>query len=365
MKIGILTFHNAYNFGALLQAYALETFLERQGNTVEILDYHNPHIDKAYVYFDKKSLHILNPFKSLKYIAISYYRKKKYSEFRKYVLTLLNISQRLYNLNDSAIREKDIVIVGSDQLWNKNLTGNNDLFYWGEFTKFSRARAITYAVSMNSDSLTPSDLDFVRSHLANFSALSVRETDLADKLRPLTSKTIHVSLDPTLIVDSDIWRELIKEGKGAMKKPYVLVYAILERKKVIECARIFALKHNLNLVMMRPIAEVMPFSGFYQPSSPLDFLSAIAQADYVFTSSFHGLAFSIIFHREVYVMGDSGKNERMKSLLNGLDIGNRFIENDDNIPLSKINYDIVENKLATLRSISQKYLIEELDILKK
>lgn len=358
MKIGILTFHNAYNYGAVLQAYALQCFLKGEGHQVEIVDYHNYKVDQSYIVFRRRNILRLNFIKAISSLLISIYRSSLYPRFKKNVEKRLCLSDRVYKLNDTPIINKDVIVVGSDQLWNKKITGLHDPFYWAEFTKQSNVKAITYAVCMNLESLTEEDLDTIKENLQNFSSLSVRESNLASLLQPLTPMHIHISLDPTLMVERTLWTNLLKNEKKSFKNPYILVYAILERQKVIENAKRFASSHNMQLVVMSPIAEVKPFKKYFQPSSPLGFMNAIAHASCVITSSFHGLAFSIIFHKEFYVMGDSGRNERMKSLLNSLGIGSRFVSEIEEADSAVIDYKMVENKLRILRSDSQNYLKE-------
>ena len=358
MKIGILTFHNAYNYGAVLQAYALQCFLEREGHQVEIVDYHNQKIDQSYVIFRYRKFIRLNLIKAIYSLLNSIFRHTLYSRFKRNVKKGLYLSKRVYELNDTPIKNKDVIIVGSDQLWNKKLTGLYDPFYWAEFTKQSNVKAITYAVCMNSDSLTEEDFSIIKEKLQNFSSLSVREDSLACLLKPLTSTPIHISLDPTLMVERTLWVNLIKNEKMPLDAPYILVYAILERQKVIENAKRFASSHNMKMIIMSPIAEVIPFNNYYQPSSPLGFMNAIAHASYVITSSFHGLAFSVIFHKEVYVMGDSGRNQRMNSLLNILGIEGRFVSEIEEADTSTIDYELVDTKLNLLRIDSQSYLKE-------
>ena len=355
MKIGILTFHNAYNFGAILQAYALQTFLEDKGHQVDILDYRNEEVELSYKLFCFEKMPIYNPLRCVAYWAIQLFRYSKYRQFKKEVYRLLNISSQIIDVNDTILAEKDIIVVGSDQLWNRKITGTFDPMYWGDFSKQINGKVITYAVCMNTDSLTSGDFQFIKRHLENFTSLSVRENDLADILKPLASNKINVSLDPTLMVEGDIWYRLIKNTKTPFKEPYVLVYAILERKKVIDNAKKFAASKGMRLVIMSPIADVNPFKEHYMPTSPIEFISSIANAEYVITSSFHGLAFSTIFHREVYVMGDKGKNARMRSLLRNIGLEDRFVLSVER-EYNKIDYIRVDEKLNKLRSESQQYL---------
>ena len=153
-------------------------------------------------------------------------------------MRLLKISHRVFDLDDSLLKEKDVIIVGSDQLWNKKITHINDPFYWGQFPLKSGGKIVTYAICMNTDSLSEKDknsekdIRFMKDNLEHFSALSVRETSLANVLSSLTSKRVSVSLDPTMTIEPVVWRNFIKNESIPSVNNYVLVYAILERKKV-------------------------------------------------------------------------------------------------------------------------------------
>lgn len=362
MKIGILTYHYAYNYGAVLQAYALQTFLKGKGHEVEIINYHNKTVDLYYSLFGYKAIPKRNPRKFIEHMRIAFYRKPILSRFKKNTLELLNISRRIITKDDLYLKGYDLIIVGSDQLWNKKITGGNDAFYWGEFVYYTHKPAITYAICMNAENVTTNEFAYIKSHLANFSKISVRENDLADYLRKDFGIDPEVSLDPTLMIDGTVWRNILKNKEKEIAEPYICVYPILEREKVIDYAKRFAKGYGMKLVVLYPIAECKPGQDYYVAQTPVDFVNTIAHAEYIVTSSFHGLAFSIIFKKEVLVIGDSGKNTRMKSLLANLGMESRFLDKVDRYSFSKIDYDLVESKLFELRDKSQKYLIDNTNI---
>jgi len=356
MKIGILTYHNAYNYGAVLQAYALQTFLQKKGHDVEIIDYHNKKVDLYYSLFGYRRIPKRDPRKFVEHMRIAFFRKPKFNRFRKNTLELLNLSKRIRRIDDPYLREYDIVIIGSDQLWNKIITGKNDKFYWGEFAKYTQRPVVTYAICMNSEHVSDEDQAFIKKHLCNFSQLSVREVDLAAFMKQKFDVDPEVSLDPTLMVDEEMWSQLLIEDNNKFSEPYVCVYPVLEREKVIDFARKVALEKNMKLVILYPIAESTPEMDYYIAETPVEFINIIAHSRYMVTSSFHGLAFSIIFKKEVLVLGDSGKNVRMKSLLGCLGMRTRFIDNPEMYHVEDIDYEQVGVQLGKLRAKSQDYL---------
>lgn len=153
MKIGILTFHYANNYGAVLQAYGLQEVLKSMGHQVEFVDYRNPLIEKRMDYFGLKSNSIIKVLYRLlfNYTSLSE-RKKIFDGFRK---DYLSISKRI-NSSDLSNTDYDILIVGSDQIWNPSLTNGLDPVYWGEAT--GDIPIITYAASSNDLSILPEEL---------------------------------------------------------------------------------------------------------------------------------------------------------------------------------------------------------------
>lgn len=356
MKIGIITYHNAMNYGAVLQAYALQEWLKKNGCSVEILDYNNQMVALSYRQFRFKCIPKKNPFKTIIFLVIGLFRLLKFKRVKSIVKSMLVLSNQIKCINDVNLENYDVIIVGSDQLWNTKISGGYDLMYWGDFKRFFDGKVITYAISMNSKNLSSDDEFIIQNRLKNFDAISVREKSLKNKLEEIDNRlNISTCIDPTLLLDTRQWVENINVSI-IPKEKYICIYAILERKNLVPIAIKFAKKHNLKYVIINPLATSVPFSRNYQPDNPLDFISLISHAEYVFTSSFHGLAFSVVFEREVYVYGEPEKNERMKDLLDSLNIGNRFFTKYEDIPKDKINYEITKQRLNFLRKQSQEYL---------
>ena len=206
MKIGILTFHCAHNYGAVLQCYALQEVLKRMGHTVEVMDYRPAFLKTAYDIVSFRRIYSRNPLKILKSLVSEFLclpeRIRRYKGFDSFIKNRLRLS------SPDIPSDCDVYIMGSDQIWNPGITQGFDGVYFGYLP-------------------ADSEKDYLQKALCNFDAVSVRETHLANLLQPLTEKKVSVVLDPTLLADSSVWNVFL--GQRPMKRKYVLVYHGLMR----------------------------------------------------------------------------------------------------------------------------------------
>ena len=277
MKTGILTFHNAPNYGAVLQAFASVRLLQSMGHEAFVLDYRNGAVSSSgspYYWdrgrFKKEGLRYL-----LKYPLLVTARLKRTRAFNRF------IRQRLPLCPCSEASGLDLLLVGSDQVWNKQITGGRDPFYFGE--RFPQVRKVAWAASAGK---TVPDKDDIELISRNFAAVSVRECSLSEQIPGNTLLS-----DPTLMLSAVQWRELVHHVGGK----YLLAYPMLFEEEVMATARSKARELNLELKVLSP--SVRLGSASIQAASPEDFLSLIDSASYVVTSSFHGAVFSLLFER--------------------------------------------------------------------
>lgn len=355
MKIGILTFHDAHNYGAMLQCYALQQYLTSQGYEVTIINYCPSFYQKQY-----KKHHILpflgkNPIRTLRSLYYNVYLyNKRCNAFIKFHKKYLHLS--------SWVSFKDIpptydaYIVGSDQIWNPNLTNGFDKVYFCDFNfPKEKRKYISYAPSMEKQIFTENEIKFLTHAFGRFDALSVRESSLIPSLQPLTPKKIHQVLDPTLLIDPKIWIKLTTKTRKP-KSPYVLLYQIRENKLVREKAYQLAKRIHGHVVELTARIDYH-YPTKAQTASPLDFINYFYYADYVLTTSFHGTAFSLIFERNFYTfkLNDNFDN-RSHSLLKEVKLENRYITPNDIINLTPINYSETNKRLNFLREKSREFL---------
>ena len=327
MKVGILTFHDADNYGAVLQCFALQEVLKTMGCNVDVINYKQPHIVDLYrtrTEFSLQDLAHITPQRFMagvkKLLQLSFNRKR-HSFFQQFRKEYLNITHPC--TVDSIPNDYDVYIVGSDQMWSYACCGGIDPVYWGDFYRSEASRLIGYAISGNGDFTNYLSADEISKKCSNFTDLSFREIKLRDLIESLTSKVFSASLDPTLLTNENIWVPLLKETWRNRK--FVVVYQARVYKKkpkaILKKAQDYAKAHNLDVVNLSDSAV-----------SINDFISAIKFADCVFTSSFHATVFSVIFGTPFYsfVLND-GKDERYVNFLEQLQLTKHAVPADQKI----------------------------------
>ena len=337
MRIGILTFHNALNYGAVLQAYATQVFLTEMGHDVEIIDYENPFIKKVY----KRRIKLSPNLKVfLVSIIVFIFNTLKVKAFSRFVQRYLNLSIPIYN-EDDLYEKYDLIFIGSDQVWNPKQTGGFDKYYWGNFKHTCVLAA--WAASSKENAFSEDNIDLVSKYLENFDFISVREHTLKTQLEKITMQDMKVLIDPTLMLAKEKWLHVCHP---VPEKKYVLVYAMSEEKMVVEKAKVLAAKRSLNLIVVNPYTNAKISRGYKQFISPLSFISYIKKADAIVTSSFHGTAFSIIFEKDFYCVIKKGEsNQRIESLLETLGLKSRIVdESEERFEKRIINYEDVGMK---------------------
>ena len=366
MKIGILTFHRAENFGAALQVYALSELLKKMGHDPTVIDYRCFAIERSY---DVLNPYVLiskrNIFRSaIVYIkrllkARSLYSKKRvFRDFRNKYLTLSSPLRSIRN--DLGY---DAYIVGSDQVWRIGLTGGVDNVYFLNFSMKSNAKKISYAASseVNSFKELRDSKEQIKFLLAKFDYISVREKELCKELSSYIDNEIAVCLDPTFLLNKDVYRNLAIKPEVS---GYILVYHLFNTKEGYELAKMLADstgKHIIEVfagdVIYYDNHKHMRISVF----GPCEMLGLILHADTIITTSFHGLALSLKLEKDVWVM-DKGANGRLKNILQMIDLSSRMIKNKYEFSIhNHIDYEIVNKKLDKFISESKLFLTKSLE----
>lgn len=361
MKIGILTFHCAHNYGAVLQCYALQETLKSMGHDVEVIDYRPDFLTYSrFLNTNKlKAGNILVRIKNLIGELLLLPKKNiRYYEYEHFIKSYLNLSDKIKNYQQIPSCY-DIYIIGSDQVWNKKITKGYHNPYFGVFNfKKGTKKYISYAASMETDYLGEDD-NVLRNLLSNFDAISVREESLQQYLQSLLKRSIAFVLDPTLIVDKKIWNNMIITPN--IKKKYVLVYEVKTNMNTLTIA--YNLARQLDAEVVRIFAWVDRFNkkNEYKCESPEKFLGWLKNAECIVTTSFHGTAFSIIFEKPFYTMKlENEGNSRSFSLLNNLGLDDRIVTSKVTPVFTKINYSTINNKISILKKKSISFLIEKI-----
>lgn len=336
MRIGICTFHYAHNYGAMLQAYALKTFLEGQDHDVVMVDDRKNNLTswnpKPISFLPIKSF-LLYPKYLVKWYLPEYLTKRKREKnFELFLKKYLKNE----TFNEKENVKLDAIIYGSDQIWSKFHYGYDEIFFGVQNSNTDRR--IAFAASMGMiDIADEEDEKFIREALARFSAISVREKELQEELarRGLVSHVeVKIMPDPTFLLDKSSWIAL--NPQRIVKEPYLLFYDFQLDKKTTVIARYIAKEKGLRLIRLTDgVVSVEKNKNYFVTAGPLEFVSLFYYADFVVSSSFHGTAFSIINGKQFYVRQNWNMG-RVKTLLESFGLNNRFLKDVEQVDLNDI-----------------------------
>ena len=363
-NIGILTYHFANNYGAMLQAYATLTYIKGldANYKVELIDYvpvvtgsvGRPSKGNILFKICKKIPQLLHPIEL-------YYRISRRQAFSKFSNTYLQLSKKRYLGDDSLIENNlnyDFYIAGSDQIWNTTIS-NFSKAYFLHFVK--KSRKIAYAASYGKEQLTLLEIEYSKKYLPQFDFLSVREDSASKLLGELNIESSTV-LDPIFLLSEINWRKITEEIP--VPKDYIFVYS-MEDSDVIDTTILRANKNNLPVIYCLGGGKKLHISGkkTYN-ASPSQFVYLIAHATLVITNSFHGTAFSILFRKKFISIAHSSRNVRIENLLKKLGVDNLQIDTNNckNFAVDQyvINSDMLFNRLQGEIEKSKLFLKEAL-----
>lgn len=349
MKVGILTFHRAHNYGAVLQCYALQEILKGMGHDVSVIDYRQPYIEYAYSNFHIKKLlsKFPNIFKVVKYLLaclkrfVFSSRAKYFTDFRDKFL-----NQTFEVGVDDLASGLDVVVIGSDQLWNKNCTGGEfENVYCGDFDH-KKAKVVGYAIS--ADRMSLASIDFIGND-SHFDNLSFREKFIVDYVFDKHGLEYPICLDPTLVASPEIWNKVLND-KWKSKK-YIAIYQVRcgsDRNMLVNKAKILAAKIGKD-------CEIINLSSMEY--SVVDFVSIIKYAQYVLTTSFHATVFSLILETPFYsIKLNDGCDGRYSNLLDSLGLDEYCVDADFKPELLTYNFDEIHKSIDILKSSSYEFL---------
>lgn len=356
-RVAILTFHFVPNYGAALQTYALQVAIERIGHTCYIADYRSPYIESgnAPVAFG------VAPKSFIKFLLMSRYQNRRVDAFRDFENSKMALTKPL-SADLSGLQEYDIesVVVGSDQVWNPIISGN-DKTYLLEGIGHD-VRKVSYAASLGSSRL-PSEYEseWLRG-IATFDHISVRESSAKLYLEKHLEKPVAHVADPVILLGSQEWEKRIANTKeDVITNKYVLLYCLKSvNKQMLSFARYRCKQLGAQLVVIHYSPFLVAGAKNIRSCSPLEFVSYIANAAEVVTSSFHGACFSLLFHRPFYSLHDATANKteaRVKDLLCYCGLESRYISHvREDKPISNKDWALVDKKLEELKQKSIGYL---------
>ncbi len=341
-KIGIITFHRAVNYGAVLQTYALQTTISKAGESCEIIDYRNDFLEELH-----------NPKNINKYRSILHYiyavlknrvKKDNRKNFELFRTKYLKTSTIIYNKNNivDSNSQYNIFLTGSDQVWNRNCSNFDDTYFL-DFVNAENLKC-SYAASIGVNIETDEDRLAYKKLLDNYKLIFVREKQAKLELKSLGIEA-EVTLDPTLLLDKNEWLKLAhKPTKFKITNKYLLVYVIVETSSIFNLAKEIAEKHGLEVVYINEMLFNKPGITNLSYITPNEWLWLFANAEYIVTNSFHGTAFSVNFEKQFVVEPlpvKTNVNSRIYDFLDLIKLSDRIVGNQNYSNGAIINYDIV------------------------
>ncbi len=374
MKVGILTFHRGTNFGTVLQAFATEKGLKKLGVDAQIIDYRLEFLESTMQVRKLSSAKSPKDIVSicadkLLYPGMEKRRIRNYNRF----YDLMDTSQKICLTPDEVAKvaqDYDVVLSGSDQLFNKRITRGDNTF----FLPFEHRRKVTFASSFGESELPYDRILEIAPYFSEFDSLSVREKTAKNILKEIkkvnpNAKSATAVLDPTFLLSKDEWNNYANEDIKLPKNGYILAYYMLETPLCNAITKALQQKTGLPVVNIKPTRkQVLKRQGKnYAFCGPAEFLGCYKNASYVVTNSFHGTAFSIHYGIPFFssALPNFDLNSRQMDLCKLLDLSHRWIDSEEKLksadltkPFEKDTNKIIEN----LRAHSFDYLKDALGL---
>ncbi len=364
-KVGVVTLYNCYNYGAVLQAYATCKYIKLLGyDNVELVDYENEFEAKA-----KKTLpfifsgsikEIVKKFLQFVIFGKNRHLRKAFNDF----LTNYDKSDIKYkDLNDLRKTNYDILVSGSDQIWNPVIFSELDKVYLLDFSE--TAKKISISSSAGSYKYSSEEKREVVECLKKYSGISVREETLKNQLSD-EFDNIFVSVDPTLLLTKEEWCESLpaKNRYNEENEDYVLIYIVdANLKRYLPEIRILKERLNKKIWLITPYKYKMEcIDRNIVGATPNDFISLFKNASFVITNSYHGVIFSSNFRKKFIALENHKNPVRARDYLTKIGIPEVIIKNEAdsrNINLDNIN-DKYYSKLENVVSETKKWIGEQI-----
>jgi len=377
VKVGILTFHRATNYGTALQAFATQKGLEKLGVDAQVIDYRPEYIERTLRVRKLRDAKSAKEIASICVNAILYpgMAKRKSDNFKRFFRQMEISGKKCYDTKEVGefAQKYDAVLSGSDQLFNKNITGS-DMTY---FLPFEHRKKLSFASSFGERELSLNRAQEIAPYLSQFDSLSVREKTAQKILSQMREsypqlKSATSVLDPTFLLTKDEWNSYADTTLKLPKDGYILTYYMIETELLRSITKALQQKTGLKVVNLKPSKKqvIMRSGKNLAFAGPAQFIECYKNASFVVTNSFHGTAFAINygipFFTSTLPQSMAGEvNSRLTDICKLFDLSHRWIDSERKLkdtdltkPFEKDAKKIVEN----LREHSFDYLKDALNI---
>ena len=371
MKIGILTFHASHNYGSMLQAYALQHYLMKQGHDVEIINLRIKEQKELYgfplippLHFGRKAY-----IRRLAKPRDMYHACHKWFKFERFLKENLRLTDKEYGNWEEVVADipqlgYQCIITGSDQIWNMHEVCRDFTEAYYLPSELPDVRKVAYAPSFGSgvflDGITHEQEMFIKNCLSSYDYISVRETAMQSYLTKLLDREIEMVVDPALLLCGKDYETFV-DKKTIVEGDYIFYYTPSYLGIGPEWER-FAVKlgqhYGLKVVTSFSQVDDNRSMDTVPEAGPAEFLNLLKNAKMIVGRSFHLVAFSLLFHKN-FISIDGDNDERMKSLLYRLHIPERGQVTENNyktINLPDIDYDCTDILIDNMRKHSEAYL---------
>jgi Uncharacterized conserved protein len=357
MKIITVTSQKAANYGAVLQAYALQNILISLGHENYLLNFPPKNIT-IYKKIDFKNIKTI--IRDLILNVYTFIRKKEMKGFFNKFQTFQNEflkSTIPYETMEEIVNnppKADIYLSGSDQVFAMNQPIRDIRFLsFGE----TETKRYSYAASIDSYKLNDEQKKYFVDNLKKFNKISLREPESVEYINSITGYECFTHIDPSFLLKKEQWLKIAESPREIIPEKYILCLPLLGNRNINgilkKLKRITG--YPVVCIQTKPVKTVEADYYIYD-ASPNEFLGLFANAEKIVTTSFHGTAFSLIFEKQFYTLITSYKPERMVSILNLLNIPERIISDENNICECDIDYTKVNEILENEIEKSYKYL---------
>lgn len=360
-RIGIVTIHKINNFGAVLQAYALNRYLRENGHEVQTVDYRTYRVQESYRIFRplRSVMDVVRNAQALLYMGRLRKRKHRFDSFLKDHVPMTQHAYETGHQLKAANLDFDTYICGSDQIWNTYCQNYDDTFLLAFADE--RARRIAYAASLGATDIHEHHKASFLRELPLYHAVSVRESDAVDIIRPYTNKDVTQVCDPVFLLNQNQWEEVTE--KPLLQEPYIFCYHVKgDLPAMRNYIQALSKKTGMKIVTVNLNLREMLFPCNKQyGAGPHEFLSLLKNASYVCTNSFHATAFSLIFRKKFMVFSPHAGASRVSSLLKLVGLENRVYGDSCAAIEDNIDFDLVWDKMKPFIAQSKDFLKNALE----
>lgn len=367
-QVGILTFHCADNCGAMLQAYGLKQYLKEKKVNAEIIDYRPffmtgrhwwiPYVPTGSILYRLK-YGIYGWKNNLKKERLFFKKRRNMKRFRTEYL-IEKGQRKLFFTCQMKHLPYQYYLVGSDQIWNPDITCGLRKAYFGDFENREKEKVIAYAASLGSASLSEEyDKEFSEK-LKHVDSISVRESGAIPYIKRFCTREVAAVPDPVFLLNKRKWQEIEKlpEEEG-----YIFLYVTESNDKLLRYVKKLSKKCGLSIIKMGNGTEPEE-EGFSvdDTAGPSEFLGYIHKAGYIITNSFHGIAFSIIYQKKFAAFQHSSVGERITNVLKYYGLENRLYQDNKNVKIDDaINWGEIERKTEQSVSLAEEFLMDNME----